>query len=69
MKLESLAIIGGASLFLQPEGILGVRMQHFTELDFFFKSKLPGLGYYVALESSPLKKKKKYIYIDIIIIK
>ena len=49
MKLESLAIIGRASLFLQPEGILGVRMQHFTELDFFFKSKLPGLGYYVAL--------------------
>lgn len=49
MKLESLAIIGRASLFLRPEGVLGVRIQHFTELDFVFKSKLPGLGYYVAL--------------------
>ena len=49
MKPESLAIIDGASLFLQPEGVLGVRMQHFTELDSFFKSKLPGLGYCIAL--------------------
>ena len=43
MKLESLAIIGGASLFLQPEGVLGVRMQHFTELDFFYGDMLISL--------------------------